>query len=469
MIADQLGVLARTPGELTAALADDPRHTVIVVADLESAASAQFLRSLAALSHLRLIVEARTASAAHAVLVDGCAEMDLDDARWRDRERYEEWDASRPAMAETQAAVGEAAPAVDLADPVTVCAADPYAVSAAYEAEAGDGYGGLRAGWMRAGQSLCRDQPVASRALVLLAALGEGADPRLGPTLASLTETGPWRLDWARVKGDVTPPWPGPVGAVALGRGPLEDCVLASDHLGTIRAVRVADASARGRLAGPAVDVDHLTVLTDGTILLLDSVGRVHVDERWAASTRSGIQALLDDGPVEKQNLLDSLAEQRGTALASAGKDGTHTVVLGDEFGWVRVFGDVPAATALHEGRVTAVAALCLPVDGGQSPPLLYSGGTDGKVRLWSPGREPLTAPVTQRPCPVVALDAAWTAEGVVLAVAWGDGLTEWHRPDNNEQLRFRPGVSVRAVTVALDGSLVVGMDEAVVRLSARS
>ncbi|MEK8145709.1 hypothetical protein NKH18_43790 [Streptomyces sp. M10(2022)] len=132
------------------------------------------------------------------------------------------------------------------------CAADPWLVSTAYEADTGNDHGGLRAAWLRSGQSLCRDQSPASRALVLLAGIGEGADPRLGPALAALAEDAPWRLDWARSKSDVSPPWPGPVAALAAGCGPLDGVLLAVDHLGTVRALSTDDASARGRLAQAA-------------------------------------------------------------------------------------------------------------------------------------------------------------------------------------------------------------------------
>ncbi|MYS08828.1 hypothetical protein GTW71_20815, partial [Streptomyces sp. SID6041] len=76
---------------------------------------------------------------------------------------------------------------------------------------AAEDHGGLRPAWMRAGQSLCREQDPADRALVLLSALGDGADPRLRPALADLAQGSPWRLRWARHRGDLTPPWPGPV------------------------------------------------------------------------------------------------------------------------------------------------------------------------------------------------------------------------------------------------------------------
>ncbi|MCZ0981739.1 hypothetical protein O1L60_30285 [Streptomyces diastatochromogenes] len=100
--------------------------------------------------------------------------------------------------------VAEPAPALpDLSDPAAVCTADPLLVTTAYvtgaalagvpgtldgpepSARPGEGtadeHGGLRTAWMRAGQSLCREQDPTERALVLLAALGDGADPGCAP------------------------------------------------------------------------------------------------------------------------------------------------------------------------------------------------------------------------------------------------------------------------------------------------
>ncbi|MFC9242581.1 hypothetical protein ACFT7S_00615 [Streptomyces sp. NPDC057136] len=111
----------RAPGELLEILARDARRTVIVVPDLDPGPPAQFVRLLARLPHLRLIVESRTGSAAHDALVgEGCAELDLDLEQWRDQQRYEEWRTARHAAGDVRPAPSEKTGRLDLADPVAV-------------------------------------------------------------------------------------------------------------------------------------------------------------------------------------------------------------------------------------------------------------------------------------------------------------------------------------------------------------
>ncbi|MEV6652038.1 hypothetical protein [Streptomyces sp. NPDC051219] len=470
-LADHLGVVARAPGELLDVLATDRRRTVIVVPDLRSGPAAELVRSLARLPHLRLIVEVGTGSPAHDVLSDqGGAELNLDLEQWRDQKRYEAWQAVQPASHDARSASSQVSTSVELSDPAAICAADPWLVTASYEADAGHDYGGLRAAWLRAGQSLCREQSPASRALVLLAVLGEGADPRLGPALAALAEDTPWRLEWARVKGDVTPPWPGPVTALAVGSGPFDGCVLAVDHLGTLRILNSKDASAQGRLTPVTVNAVGVSVLSDGTLLILDGAGRVHADRtRAVGPVRSGIETLLNDEPDETQNLVEALREHVGTALAATAGSSAGVVALGEASGTVRVFGDVTGTAALHEGQVTALAALDVPLDDGTTVPMLYSGGADGTVRAWAPDQDPMSAPIVERTCPVVALHAVWSTEGAVLGVAWADGLVELHRFDTGQHLGFHAGAPVRALAATSDDSLVIAMDEALIRLTVRA
>ncbi|MEK8145708.1 hypothetical protein NKH18_43785 [Streptomyces sp. M10(2022)] len=65
-----------------------------------NSAPCSFLQSLARLTHVRLIVEARTGSAAHRALAgEGCAELDLNLERWRDQRRHKEWLAAHPLSA----------------------------------------------------------------------------------------------------------------------------------------------------------------------------------------------------------------------------------------------------------------------------------------------------------------------------------------------------------------------------------
>ena len=330
-------------------------------------------------------------------------------------------------------------------------------------------YGDLRSAWLRAGQSLCRDQSVASRALVLRAILGEGADPRLIPALEELAADAPWRVDWARVKGDVTPPWPGPVAALAWGSGPFEGALPALDHLGTVRLLDGKDASPRGRLAAHTSNGIGLSFLSDGTLLSLDGVGRVRADRtRTVGASRSGIEALLQDEPDEMETLAEELRTRNGTAVSATAWLDREVVAVGDCEGTVRVFGHLRADSVLHGGRVTAVAALGVPVAKDTVVPMLYSGGADGAVRAWAPGHDPLPTPLSARTCGVVALDAAWSDRGPVLVVAWADGLVQLHCVEEGREVGFHPGAPVRAVAVASDCSVVIGMDEALIRLTAR-
>jgi hypothetical protein len=468
-LADQLGVVARAPGELAEALAADARRTVIVLPDLDSGqdpeALAELVLVLWKLEHIRLIVEVRSGGQAHGLLAGkrAAAELDLNLEQWTDRARYEAW---RAESTEYRAAAPARAPAVvDLDDPAAVCAADPVRVTAAYEAEP-DNCGGLRPAWLRAGQSLSRDQAPADRALVLLTALGDGADPRLGPALTELAEDAPWQAVWSRGRGDLTPPWPGPVAALAVGVGPLAGRLLTADHLGTVRLLGTSDAMPYGRRPSAAGLLTAIAGLPDGTVLSLDESGRVHAERAWAARPAgSGIDALLNDGPTDTEQLTEALLEHEGTALATGG----GVAVVGDAAGTVRAFGEETAAATLHEGRVTALAALDVPVDEeGTVAPLIYSGGADGRVRAWAPGLEPLAAPVAEAPSPVVALTAARTPQGPVLAVGWRDGRVEYRALDSGRTLTFHPGPPVRALAATPCGGLLIGTDESLVCLQPR-
>ncbi|MET9435746.1 hypothetical protein [Streptomyces sp. NPDC006551] len=348
---------------------------------------------------------------------------------------------------ERAGAYGAERRAVDPADPVAVCAADPSQVTRAYLADPDDDHGGLRSAWMRAGQSLSRDQNPADRALVLLAALGDGADPRLRPALEELTARSTWRVRWTRARGDLTPPWPGPVTAL----GAVGDRLLVAGPAGDVHLLDAADARPAGRLdPGPAGRVKALAPAADGTVLLLDERGRLHT-VRGTAPRPAYLERLT-------QAVTATLTRHPGTALAAIG----GSVVVGDRLGSVHAFGLTGIhQAALHSGRVAAVTAV------ETSTPFVCSGGTDGAVRLWTPGKEPNPhpAPLVERPAPVVTLHAARTPRGPVLAVAWADGLVELRHLDTGALHRFRPGPPVRAVAVTAEGDLIVGMDDALVRL----
>ncbi|MFB7587556.1 WD40 repeat domain-containing protein [Streptomyces sp. NPDC056169] len=454
-IADLLGVVARSPDELVHALATSEARpsgrAVLLLTDLhaaaEPAALTELIGELAGVGRIRLAVEARTGSPAPDTLraARRATVVDLEGE-------------PGPGPGPDAAAPAEPVrPLPDLSDPLAVCAADPLLVTTAYVTGTGEGpggaavddRGGLRTAWLRAGQSLCRAQEPAERALVLLAALGDGADPRLRPALAELAAGSAWRLRWSRNRGDLTPPWPGPVAVLGAAGGPLEGTLLVGDHTGTVRLLHEADASSAGRL--PHTVPGRVTALApapDGTVLLLDDQGRLH-SVRGTVPRAPYLERLTE--AVSK-----TLARHPGTALAAI----AGSVVVGDRLGSVHAFGLTGLHQAApHSGRVTAVAAV------ESETPFVCSGGADGTVRLWTPGRDPRPEPLAERRSPVVSLHAAETPHGPLVAVAWADGLVELHRPEGGATLSFRPGPPVRAVAVTGAGALLVGTDESLMCL----
>lgn len=374
-VANRLGVVAGTPGELLSALLAGPRRTVRVPLPPDH----ELVRTLRPLGHVDVVLDVPPTP-------------------------------------------GPTVP-VDLDDPAAVCATDPVRVTEAYESDPAP-HGGLRAAWLRAGQSLVRDQDPADRALVLLAALDDAADPRLGPALTEQAAGAPWRLAWSS----------------------RERCAALTT-------------TPDGRLVVREDRVLAVACLPDGTQTALDERGRLH--HRGGPATRL------------TEAVAATLARHPATALAAVG----GTVLTGDRMGTVHAFSlDGVEQAALHPGRVTALTATTrtspattattATTAATPSPATtaytVYSGGTDGTVRAWRPGRVPVRAAVTRRPYPVVALHAT----GRSLAVAWADGLVELHHLATGGAVPFRPGPRVRAVAVTADGSLAVGLDDAVLRLS---
>ncbi|MEW2129056.1 hypothetical protein [Streptomyces sp. NPDC005435] len=475
MLGQQLSVAARSPGELLAALAADRRRTVIALPGLHAAehpgSLVELALDLAELDHVRVLVEVRSGTEWERALTAGpCARMDLDEPRWTDEARRAAWDADHPDAGAGQDPDPEEP--FDLDDPASVCAADPWSVTTAYE-RSGENHGGLRPAWLRAGASLTRDQPPAERALVLLAALGDDADPRLPAALNSLAEEASWTVVWHRVRGDVSPPWPGPARALAAGTGPLAGQLVVADHQGTVRVLDAESARSTGRLPHSAAGARAIAVHDDGTVTVLDEHGLPHTQHAAESAKPKGLAALLDDGPSTREQLLDAVREytrslpETVTALTGAG----DRVVLGDAAGTAHVVaaGAEPRTAALHRGRVTAVAGTMLPVSAeGDTVLLLYTGGADGTVRAWAPHAGPMPEPVAQRDCAVSALAVATGASGPVLAIAWADGLVEQQALEDERLRVFHPGGQAHALAFTADGDLVVGTDEALVRLRGR-
>ncbi|WP_309056927.1 hypothetical protein [Streptomyces sp.] len=461
-IANHLGVVAATPDDLVDALAtgEDRRtgRAVLLLTDLHAAAEPEALTELigglAGVGRVRLVVEARTGSPAPAALRAAARRVTLVDL-----------DGDPAPDAGGTPREPAARPLPDLSDPVAVCVADPLLVTTGYATEArpgtpgspdgpaGDPHGGLRTAWLRAGQALCRDQTPEDRAAVLLAALGDGADPRARPALTALAEGAAWRVRWTRTRGDLTPPWPGPVAVLGAAGGPQEGLLLVGDRTGAVRLLHTADASPAGRLPHEVAGrVTALAPTPDGTVLLLDERGRLHTV--GGTAPRPPYLRRLTEA------VSATLTRHPGTALAAIG----GSVVVGDRLGSVHAFGLTGLhQAALHSGRVTAVTAL------DTAAPFVCSGGADGTVRLWTPGRAPRPELLAERAAPVVSLHAADTPHGPLVAVAWADGLVALHRPDGGPCPSFRPGPAVRAVAVTGDGDLLLGTDETLVRLTPRA
>lgn len=484
-LANRFGVVARSPGELVGALTGIGLTGVAVVPPPpgagEPAEVAELVCALRDLGHIRLVTapgrEPGVAGAGSPAPDRVAAQLPPGAAA----------DGSVDGLVEPV----RAGPP-DLGDPAVVCAADPVGVTAAYEHGADgphgrpdgdhglqrrpdtydgavgraderggsvrrsdghdgaagraderggpDEHGGLRAAWFRAGQSLIREQSPADRALVLLTSLGDDADPRLRPALDTLAASAPWRSDWTRVRGDVSPPWPGPVAALAQGTGRWSRHLLVADQRGAIRSVRPADATPAPGTATMPVRITALAPLPDGTLLMLDERGRLRT--HGDTPLTDAVAATLDAHP--------------GTALAATAR----LVLVGDRHGSLHAFGyDGMHQAAAHRGRVTAVAVADGPA------PLVCSGGADGTVRTWTPGRRPENTPFVERGVPVTAL----AVHGRALAVAWADGLVELRRLGTDEALPLRPGPPVRAVAVPEDGSIVIGTDDTLFRVTARA
>ncbi|MGW6540745.1 hypothetical protein ACWGDD_33575 [Streptomyces sp. NPDC055011] len=439
-LANRLGVVARTPADLGHALATSEARrtgrTVLLLTDLHAAAEpdavTELLAGLAEVGRIRLVVETRTGTrpprAARTTVVDLDGEGSPEPAR-------------------------AVPPLPDLSDPAAVCAADPLLVTTGYTTASADDHGGLRDAWLRAGQALCAADGPADRALVLLTALGDGADPRLRPALTARAAPAAWRVRWARHRGDVSPPWPGPVAVLgATAGGPSAELVLVGDRTGTVRLLREADASAEGRLAHRVGGrITALAPTADGTVLLLDERGRLHT-VRGTAPRPPYLERLTEA-------VSTTLTRHPGTALAAI----AGSVVVGDRLGSVHAFGvNGLHQAASHSGRVTAVTAV------ESEAPFVCSGGADGTVRLWTPGRAPVPEPLAERPAPVVALHAAPAPGGPLVAAAWADGRVELIPAEGGRRLAFRPGPAVRAVAVTATGALLVGTDESLICLEPR-
>ncbi|NWF29408.1 hypothetical protein HW130_24650 [Streptomyces sp. PKU-EA00015] len=527
MFADDLGIVARAPHELVAAVAADPRRTVFVVPELHGAYEPvdiveHLLLPLLALPQVRMVIETRTDVPCTEVLIGSVAApavMDLADPRWTDRAGFDRWAASiRPTTAEANpnlvdvidcypspgralgwAPVPTAAPVLPSFDVDTLLAAEPHRVAAwLEEAERTGGHvGELGRAWIRAGQSLHLAQPRASRALVLLAALGSGGAAAAGEALdvrARLAEhaaSGPWQVVWSTTRDDDGPGWPGPVAALAPGTAQRRGQVLIAGVSGDLRVIPAQGGVPQARLAADTTGTPLAVFgLPDGTVVVLDEWGRDHTVGEASYPVGGGLRGLLDAAVDEWKPLRDALLEFPGSVPGDARLTAACAVqggaAFGDETGRVHVLIRQPSehpgppdvlTRQVHEGPVTALASLTLAADdGAEGPCLVYSGGTDGNVHVWGLGSEPLEVPVQARPYPVTALSADDGAVlGAAIAVAWADGLVRHevldpgsdHAEFHTAVRELRPGPPVRALC-CLDRYVVIGTDEMTVVMEPR-
>ncbi|MFC8450326.1 hypothetical protein [Kitasatospora sp. NPDC057223] len=504
LLGGQLGVVARAPADVLAAVAQDGRRTVICVPELSLAADpgalvAELLAPLLRMPGVRLVVEASegTPEAAALTAVAAPAVLDLDDPQWTDRARYEAWCAAEradpsayPSPGAALAAAGrqpspppvverladllalvpggppellaagpgllsrvwaaaarEGAPASLAADPLLLVHGDPLAVTAALAGLAAPTT--VSAAWAEAGPALAGEDDPAVRAAVLRSRLlgrDDAAAARLDPPQAG------WQGVWARWRT-------GAVAALSTGCGPYAGQLLVADPDGAVRAVLAGTGQPQGTVVVPGPKpLRALTVTPGGSVLLLDAWG--------AAAIVAPDRPAEGFEPYALGAALDGLRAVAGaglTVLAAAPELPGAGPAAGDAAGGVHWSEDGRVTSReLHHGPVTALAATA---DGGV--PLLVSGGLDGAVRLWGPDSEPMAEPSDRRHVPVTAVAAGLTAAGLAVAAAWADGLVRVRRlTGDGRALDFRPGSPVHALAFA-DGLLAVGLPDGLLAVRA--
>ncbi|MGW4808036.1 hypothetical protein, partial [Kitasatospora sp. NPDC004272] len=322
--------------------------------------------------------------------------------------------------------------------------AEPATVTAAFQLaeDAGAPPTPLAEAWRRAAPDRAATAHPADRAAVLHAHLTGRQDEAAAhcAELARRTDTR-WRAVWQHV------PDRGPCAATQ-GLGPFAGQLLLADGAG----LHLAD-PATGRLLGAPEPLAEphpraLTATPFGGALLLNASGRLRsLGVRGAEGVPDGALAALD----------------ACTAVAAH----EDVMVFGRPDGLI-TYSEVSTGTAhqperpLHEGPVTALDVA--PADGGS---LVASGGEDGRVWTWMPGRPPLPAPVDQRPRPVTAVALGNTPAGLLLAAAWSDGLLRLRRwGERHRGADIRLGSAVRTLAVTPDGLVVAALPGSVLALT---
>jgi hypothetical protein len=499
LLADHLRLAARAPGELCTAVAEDKRRTVLVLCDLHlsrtpDAVLGQLIRPLLQIGHVKLIVESRTGEPCTEQLLSTArqpAVMDLSQPRWTNHDSFRHWALATDPAADVErlyplpgrlAHHAHQTPPAPEPDALAFTAeslvrADPHAVTAWLEQQpdSAEAASDLGRAWLRAGQSLCASDAASTRALTLLAALDSNTAAEIRRPLQDMARSEPWRVAYTVTREGTNSAWPGPVTALCAGTARYTQQVLCADHLGDVRLLDHADGTINGRLpASRNRPPTAVFCLPDGTAGVVDDLGDISVVGEIPRHIL-GIQALLapdTDRWTRLRQAALALPERIAGATLTAAASLPNGVAFGDSTGHVHVLSlqedEVELASRmLHQGPVTALTGFVLEVAG---PTLVYSGGIDGRIRLWSPSAEPMPEPVLDRPVPAVAISAS-TAEGqpADLAVAWADGLVEYMNLDSGITLPFRPGPPVRAVcclrTSAGEPHVTIGMDECVTTL----
>ncbi|MFF7248287.1 hypothetical protein ACFZBU_30750 [Embleya sp. NPDC008237] len=351
------------------------------------------------------------------------------------------------------------------ADPVVQALARPQTVATALVAT-GQWEQPAQAAFRGAFGTLLGEPAPAARA-ALLAVHRLGRDDAVARMLAERSTAPGWRAEWARWgDGDAHRPdrWPGPVLAATAGRGGLAGRVLLVDDTGVIRAVAGADGTIAGRVvagSGP-VPLRALASTYGGRVTTLNRWGGVDVLEAAYHGPRGALEAAF-------QRLVNTCGAELTVLCA-------HPLpAVGDVEGGVWCHGSPPGlpggeppprgvlSAPLHTGPVTALAAVRTGSDG--APPLLISGGRDGRVRMWSPGAEPAPDPLDARATAVTALACEQTTEGVLIAAAWADGLVRLRRPGDDTAVDLNLGAPVTGIAVSVQGYIVLGMAGGVVGL----
>jgi hypothetical protein len=274
-VANTLGVVAGTPGELLTALLAAPRRPDRVVLPAGAPGVGELAAGLRALGPVEVV--------------------------WEEQER--------PAPAGPPR----------LSDPAAVCAADPLRVTRAYEEEPG-AHGGLRAAWLRAGQALVRDdQTPPGRALALLAALPEDAAAGVRDELAALARDAPWSVAGVR-EGRVTALTV--CGGQPVGTGDRR--VRAVACLGDGTRIELDE---RGRLRTPAAPAPRLVEAVAATLATHPATALAAVGDTVLTGDRMGFVHAFSLAGLHQaaphSGRVTALAATGGSRAYSGGADGT--------------------------------------------------------------------------------------------------------------------------------------------------